>query len=171
MGKVTIEDNFVGARWSKLIVNSAFSTLSAVTGLTFGQISKNHTARRLAQSILKEGMDVAFANGITPAKIQGHDLVKFLYYRGPVKKLISFALIPIAMKKHKLLVSGMYYDLKNGKQCDVDFVCGVVEKYGEIAFVATPTCSVAIKLIKDIENGKCQISPKNIVVLKNELAH
>jgi ketopantoate reductase len=71
------------------------------------------------------------------------------------------------MKKHKLLVSGMYYDLKNGKQCDVDFVCGVVEKYGVKANVNTPVCSAAINVIKEIEDGKLQISPKNLDLIKN----
>jgi 2-dehydropantoate 2-reductase len=52
MGSITIEDNFAGARWSKLIVNSAFSSLSAVTGETFGSVAKKHLSRKLAQAIL-----------------------------------------------------------------------------------------------------------------------
>jgi 2-dehydropantoate 2-reductase len=169
MGRVTVEDNFVGARWSKLIVNSAFSSLSAVTGETFGQVAKGHLSRKLAQAILKEGMDVAKANGVTPAKIQGHDLVKLLGYNNKIKKALSFALIPLAMKKHKNLVSGMYYDLKKGKKCDIDFVCGVVVKYGQKANVPTKVCDGVIALAHSIERGERGISKDNLKQLKTLL--
>ena len=36
MGTVIVEENFIGARWSKLLINSALSGLSTVTGATFG---------------------------------------------------------------------------------------------------------------------------------------
>jgi 2-dehydropantoate 2-reductase len=169
MGKVTVEQNFIGARWSKLIVNSAFSSLSAVTGLTFGEVAKGRTSRKLAQAILKEGMDVASAQGITPAKIQGHDLVKLLGYRGKIKKAVSFALIPLAMKGHKDIISGMYYDLIKGRECDIDYVCGVVAKYGKEFGVATPVANEVIALAHKIESGTIAASKENINILYSAL--
>lgn len=162
MGRVTVEDNFVGARWSKLIVNSAFSSLSAVTGLTFGQIAKEHTSRKIAQAMLKEGMDTAAAAGVTPARIQGHDLVRLLGFRHPLKKALSFALIPVAMKKHKNLVSGMYYDLKNGRLCDIDFVAGVVSQTAKRCGVAAPLTNRVIGIAHAIECGERKITPENL---------
>lgn len=162
MGKVTVEENFIGARWSKLIVNGAFSSLSAVTGLTFGSIAQKHNSRSIVQRLLKEGMDVALSSGVTPAKIQGHDIVKLLGYSNNIKKAVSFALIPFAMKKHKNLVSGMYYDLKNGKLCDIDFVSGVVKDYGKKCGVPTPYMDKVIDLAHQIERGERDISPENL---------
>lgn len=170
MGEVSEESNFIGARWSKLIVNSAFSTLSALSGLTFGEVAKNFRSRRLAQAILKEGMDAAAAAGVTCAKIQGHDLVRLLGYKGKFKKAVSFALIPLAMKKHKRLVSGMYYDLINGKKCDVDFVCGTVVEYGERYGAHTPVARAAVELIHAIERGEKSISPENFVELEKSVS-
>lgn len=170
MGTVETADNFVGARWSKLIINAAFSTLSAITGMTFGQIAKSRPARKAAQHILKEGMDVAAAAGVTPAKIQGHDLVKLLGYRGKIKQAVSYALIPLAMKKHKMLVSGMYYDLINGKPCDVDSVCGIVTEYGLKYGVSVPYASGAVAYVHEIERGERSISPHNITQLIKEIA-
>jgi 2-dehydropantoate 2-reductase len=162
MGKVSIEQNFIGARWSKLVINSAFSSLSAVTGLTFGEVAKNKNSRRLAQAILKEGMDAAKACGVTLAKIQGHDIDKLYNFSGKCKKAISFALLPLAMKKHKNLVSGMYYDLKNGKLCDIDFVCGVVAQKGREHGVNTTVSDAVIQLAHAIERGEETLSPANI---------
>ena len=37
MGKVEVEKNFMGTRWSKLLINASFSGMSAVLGCTFGE--------------------------------------------------------------------------------------------------------------------------------------
>ena len=162
MGKVTVENNFIGARWSKLIINSAFSSLSAITGLTFGAVAKGGKSRIVAQQLIKEGAAVAKALGITPAKIQGHDAVKLLNYNNPVKRLVSLALIPLAMKKHKNLTSGMYYDLAKGRQCDIDFICGEVQSKGRLAGISTPYTTGVIALAHQIERGERTISPENL---------
>ena len=164
-GRVEVEDNFAGARWSKLIVNSAFSSLSAITSLTFGQIAKDKKCRAVAQALLKEGMDTALACGVTPAKIQGHDLVKLLNYNGPVKKALSFALIPVAMKKHKNLGGGMYYDLVAGRKCDMQFVLGVVEKSAQKAGIAVPVSRAVLDMTAAIEKGEKTVSPDNMLEL------
>ncbi|MGN0818440.1 MAG: ketopantoate reductase family protein [Candidatus Coproplasma sp.] len=166
MGKVSVEHNFIGARWSKLIINSAFSSLSAVTGLTFGQVASGFRSRVIAQQLIREGAEVAYASGVKPAKIQGHDAVKLLDYKNPIKRAVSFALIPLAMKKHKNLVSGMYYDLAKGRQCDIDFICGEVERHGALAGVSTPYTSGVIALAHSIERGERAISPENLKELK-----
>lgn len=164
-GRVETIQNFIGARWSKLIVNSAFSSLSAVTSLTFGQVARGRTSRRLAQLLLKEGIDTALANGVTPAPIQGHDMVKWLNYGGPLKRSLSYMLIPIAMKKHKNLVSGMYYDLAAGRQCEIDFVAGHVAQFARKVNIPTPATDAVLALCHEIENGKQSVSPDNISVL------
>lgn len=164
-GRVEIIADFAGARWSKLIVNSAFSTLSAVTSLTFGQIAGGFKSRALVQKMLKEGINTALALRVVPQKIQGHDLVKWLNYKGPVKRALSFAVLPFAMKKHKNLVSGMYYDLVSGKKCDVDFVAGAVERSAAKVGVKVPAISAAIALAHAIERGEESITSANILKL------
>lgn len=57
MGKVEVEDNFIGVRWSKLLVNSAFSGMSAVLGCNFGEVADNKKSRLCAQRIIKEIID------------------------------------------------------------------------------------------------------------------
>ena len=126
MGTVVIEHNFIGARWSKLLINSAFSGLSTVTGATFGEISKNKASRKVAQRIIKECIDVAKAAGIKIEPVQGHKIDKLFDYKCGLKKALSFALIPVAMKKHGRLISSMLQDLRKGKKCEIDFINGVV---------------------------------------------
>ena len=41
MGPVEVDENFVGTRWSKLLINASFSGMSAVLGCTFGEAAKD----------------------------------------------------------------------------------------------------------------------------------
>ena len=154
-------DNLMGARWSKLAINSAFSGLSVVTGLTFGEVAKRHKTRRLALGILRECMDVAKAAGVTLAPMQGHDMEKMLGGKTLCKRVLAYLLLPIAMKKHKKLISGMLKDVEKGRKCEIDFIDGVVCKEGARVGVATPLCEKVVEIVHGIENGLYEIDYKN----------
>ena len=65
MCTVHVEDNFMGARWSKLLINAAFSGMSAVMGGTFGDAAERKDSRVCCQRIIKECIDVSRAAGVT----------------------------------------------------------------------------------------------------------
>ena len=130
MCPVEIEDNFMGVRWSKLLINSAFSGMSAVMGGTFGDAAERKDSRVCCQNIIKECIDVAKAAGIKIEPVQGKDIVKLLDYNNPIKKKISNLLIPISIKKHRLLKASMLQDLEKGRKCEIDAINGVVCAYG-----------------------------------------
>jgi len=164
-GHVTVEPNFFGARWAKLVMNSAFSPLSAVTGLTFGQVGAKYPSRRLALALLNEAFDVAEKCGVEISHIQGHDIVSLYKCKGGFKKFVAMRLVPLAMKNHKKITSGMYFDLKAGKKCDVDFVNGVIQRLGNKFGVDTPLNDAVIEMAHEIERGEREISLANAKVL------
>ena len=51
MGTVEVEENFIGTRWSKLLINAAFSGMSAVLGCTFGEAAGPRDSRRIVQAM------------------------------------------------------------------------------------------------------------------------
>lgn len=164
-GKVTIEENLFSTRWAKLTINSAFSPLSAVTGMTFGKVSKKLTTRRLALMLLNEAFDVAEACGVEIGEIQGHNIVEIYRCRGGIKKFTALSLLPLAMNGHGNLMSGMYFDLKSGKKCDVDFINGVIQRLGNKFGVDTPINDAVIEMAHEIERGERRISPENAKIL------
>ena len=153
MGTVIVEENFIGARWSKLLINSAFSGLSTVTGATFGEVAQNKASRRVAQRIIKECIDVAKAAKIVIEPVQGHKIDKLFDYRGPLKKAVSFALIPVAMKKHAALVASMLQDIRAGKKCEIDAINGVVCAFGRKYGVPTPFNDRTVEIVHSLEAG------------------
>lgn len=154
MCPVEIEDNFMGVRFSKLLINAAFSGMSAVLGCTFGEAAENKASRRCVQMLIKECIDVAAAAGIRIAPVQGKDIVKLLDYRNPIKKKISFLIIPIAIKKHSRLKASMLQDLEKGKPCEVDAINGVVCRFGKRYHVATPYNDKVVEVIRRMEKGE-----------------
>ncbi len=161
-GFVKRTDNLLGVRWSKLAINAAFSGLSVVTGLTFGEVAKRGKTRKLALGILRECMDVATASGVTLAPMQGHDMQKLLGEKTPMKRFVAYLVLPFAMKKHKKLLSGMLKDVQNGRKCEIDYIDGVVGKIGRSVGVETPLCDKVVQLVHGIENGLYEISYENV---------
>ena len=107
MCPVDIEDNLLGARWSKLLINATFSGLGTVIGGTFGSVTEWAPARKVAVQCMKECIDVARAGGVTFAPVQGKDITKLFYYKNKVKQRIAETILPIALKKHREIVPSM----------------------------------------------------------------
>ena len=157
-----VTDNAQGARWSKLAINSAFSGLSVVTGCTFGEIAKRKKSRKIALGVLRECFTVANALGVKLDEMQGHDMQKLLGGKGFFKTCFALFALPIAMRKHKKLVSSMLKDVQNGKKCEIDFIDGAVVKAGEKVGVETPLCSQIVEIVHGIENGLYEIAYDNV---------
>jgi len=162
MGTVEIENNFLGSRWSKLLVNSSFSGMSAVLGATFGMVAKNKASRFCIQKIGKECIDAAIAANIKIEPIQGKNIRKLLDYKSSFKRKLSFMIIPLMIRKHRSLKASMLQDLENGKKTEVDAINGVVCEYGEKYDVPTPYNDLVRHLVHEIENHKLKPVMNNI---------
>ena len=162
MGTVEVEENFIGTRWSKLLINAAFSGMSAVLGCTFGEAAGNRTSRRVVQALIKEYIDVCHKGGIRIEPVQGKDIVKLLDYSNPVKKAISFFIIPIAIRKHAKLKASMLQDIEKGKLTEVDAINGAVSAFGRKVGCPTPANDRVVECIHLIEQGKLKPELDNL---------
>ncbi len=166
MGKTTIEDNWIGARYAKLMINSAFSGLSVVLDLTFGEITKSKQTRTYAQAILKECIDTAKKGHIKIEKIQGKDVVKLLDYHHPFKKWLSFQIIPIAMKKHKAIKSSMLNDLARDRQTEIHAINGVISAFGQSFDIKTPWNDAIVSITESFERKENHPGLHNLKLLE-----
>ena len=162
MGTVEVDSNFIGSRWSKLLINSAFSGMSAVLGCTFGEAAKEKASRRIVQALIKESIDVCAAGNIKIEPVQGKDIVKLLDYKSRLKKAFSFFIIPIAIRKHAKLKASMLQDLEKNKKTEVDAINGVVSAFGRKIGVPTPMNDKVVEIIHKIEDGKLKPTFSNL---------
>lgn len=154
MGTVDVEENFLGTRWSKLLINASFSGMSAVLGCTFGEAASPRASRRIVQALIKECIDVCKVGGIRIEPVQGKDIVKLLDYNNSLKRAFSFFIIPIAIRKHAKLKASMLQDLEKGKLTEVDAINGAVSEYGRKVGCPTPMNDKVVEIIHSIEQGK-----------------
>jgi 2-dehydropantoate 2-reductase len=154
-------DDLLSARWAKLTINAAFSGLSVVTGMTFGEVAKRAKTRKIALGIIRECVAVANASGVRLAKMQGHDIEKLLGGKSFARKVFAYMVLPFAMQKHKKLVSGMLKDVQSGKRCEIDFINGVVVKAGARVGVKAPLCARVVEIVHGIEDGLYEIDYRN----------
>ena len=162
MGTVEVDSNFIGSRWSKLLINSAFSGMSAVLGCTFGEAAKNKSSRRIVQALIKECIDVCAAGNIKIEPVQGKDIVKLLDYKTRLKKAISLFIIPIAIRKHAKLKASMLQDLEKNKKTEVDAINGIASAFGRKVSIPTPMNDKVVEIVHRIEDGELRPSFDNL---------
>ena len=162
MGTVDVEENFLGTRWSKLLINASFSGMSAVLGCTFGEAAGPKESRKVVQAIIKECIDVCQKGGIRIEPVQGKDIVKLLNYTNALKKAFSFFIIPIAIRKHAKLKASMLQDLEKGKLTEVDAINGAVSEYGHKVGFPTPVNDKVVEIIHKIEKGELKPGFENL---------
>ena len=152
----------MGARWSKLLINSTFSGLGTVMGGVFGDVTEDKDGQKVAVRCMKEIIDVGHASGVEFAPVQGKNIVGLFYWKGALKRAFAQFLLPIALKKHRDIEPSMLQDLKKGKPCEVDAINGVVCDFGRKYNVKTPINDRIVEVIKKIQNGELKAEKKNI---------
>ena len=162
MCPVYTEDNLIGARWTKLLINATFSGLGTVVGGLFGNVSEDRDVRPVALRCMKECMDVGFAAGVHFAPVQGKDITRLFYYKNGLKKAFALALIPYAMKEHRDIEPSMLQDLKKGKPCEVEAINGVVCEWGRKYGVPTPVNDRIVEVIRREQAGELKLEKSNI---------
>lgn len=166
MCPVVIEENLMGARWSKLLINATFSGLGTVMGGLFGDVSEGRKARKIAIRCMKECMDAGHAAGVEFAPVQGKNITALFDYHTPVKRTFGEMLLPIAMMKHRMIEPSMLQDLKKGKPCEVDAINGVVCEWGRRNHVPTPINDQIVDIIKKEERGELPIAASNLDLIQ-----
>lgn len=162
MCPVEIEENLIGARWSKLLINATFSGIGSAIGGTFGDVYATKDGKDIAVQCMKECIDVGHAAGAEFAPVQGKNITKLFYYTNVFKKSFSMLLLPIAMKKHSEILPSMLQDLLNKKPCEIDAINGVVCEWGRKTGVPTPINDKIVEIVKKEQAGELKISHDNL---------
>lgn len=159
---VEISGNIMGSLYSKLIINSCITSLGAVCGLYLGEMLAVKKIRNIFVEIMKEAIAVADAMGITVEVYAGKiDYYKLLSGLGLFDHLKRHLMIRMVGFKYRRLKSSMLQSLERGKPTEIDYMNGYISDNGKKFAVPTPVNDKIISIIKDIENGRKDISKGN----------
>ena len=119
--------------WEKVAFNAALNTISAVTGLTVGQIGANPHTRGLVAAVLDETLAVAASQDIAVS-------------RQRVENALANA-----FTHHTHHKTSMLMDREANRRTEVGTIGGAVVGFGVANGVATPVLNVLCELVKAAE--------------------
>jgi len=146
---VRITNNLQGARWSKLAMNCAMSTLGAVSGLALGELAARREVRSLSLRIIGEVVQVAQARAVRMEPIAGIRPDALVKLPAPV----AHASIWLAAQLRPSQKSGMIARLQQGRPSGVEDLNALIDG---------PLNRALVRQVQEIEKGQRRISPQNL---------
>jgi 2-dehydropantoate 2-reductase len=153
VAEVRITENISGQVWSKLLVNSAFSGLGAVSGLLYSEVVADPDGREAALAVWREGYDVGVAQGITMDEVLGVP-ADSLVVRDPEDRQRADEALEVAMGYAGATKASMLQDLERGAKTEVDVINGGVLQRGREYGVQTPLNARVVELMHSMEQGE-----------------
>jgi 2-dehydropantoate 2-reductase len=150
---VRVTDNISGQVWSKLLVNSAFSGLGAVSGLLYREVVADPSGKDAALAVWREGYDVGMAQDITLDQVLGVP-AESLVVRGPEDRKKADEALEVAMGYAGATKASMLQDLERGAKTEVDVINGGVVERGKEYGVETPLNARVVGLMHAMERGE-----------------
>ncbi|KAJ6508429.1 ketopantoate reductase PanE/ApbA C terminal-domain-containing protein [Mycena sanguinolenta] len=130
---ITVKEDVLPDRWVKVIWNSAWNSLTALTQLrTRDFIATSSSAQEVARAILSEGINVAKAKGIAiPEDTLDSMMVKYTTLGGSNSSMLTDAL--------------------NEKPTEVESILGNIMREGDKLGVPVPTLRTVYALVKAMD--------------------
>ena len=147
---VRVTENIRGQVWSKLLVNSAFSGLGAVSGLLYREVIDDPAGREVALALWREGYDVGMAQELTLEKVLGVE-AESLVLRHPEDRTKVDEALGVAMGYAGATKASMLQDLERGLKTEVDVINGAVVDKGLEYGVETPVNARVVELMRAME--------------------
>ena len=153
-GDVYINTNLLGFRWSKLLMNSALSGMSAACGATFGEIVDDRYAAACAAHVALELIQVADLQNIAlEVIIPGKDFYN-LRFSDKAGRDRAVEFLRDIYSVHRPQKASMLQDMEKGIACEIDYINGVVCQHGARLGHPTPFNDTIVKIVKEFEAGK-----------------
>jgi len=165
VGPVTITSNLLGARWSKLAINCAISTLGTIGGDRLGTLMRQRHVRRLALEVMTEVVAVARAEGVELEKVSGTLDLDWIALTdaeraagGSPGLFAKHSLLLAVGARYRRLRSSMLAAIERGRPPSVDFLNGEVVERAARHGIDVPVNQTARDLVWAIARGGKQAS-------------
>ena len=150
---VRVTEHIRGQVWSKLLVNSAFSGLGAISGLLYREVVADPAGSEAALAVWREGYDVGMAQGIALDEVLGVP-AEALVVRVPEDRQRADEALEVAMGYAGATKASMLQDLERGLKTEVDVINGGVVEKGREHGVGTPLNEHVVGLMHAMERGE-----------------
>lgn len=163
VGPIDITENLRGARWSKLAINCAISSLGTIGGDRLGALMRYRHVRRLALETMTEVVDVARAEGVELEKVSGTLDLEWMALddderlrRASASLLAKHTVLLAVGAKYRKLRSSMLRALERGRTPPVDYLNGEITSRGEEHSIPTPINAALQRTVHALDRGELE---------------
>jgi 2-dehydropantoate 2-reductase len=156
-------DNFVGAQWTKLVVNM-LNALPAITGLSVQSVVAHRGLRRVMTLSMREAVRVGRRRGIRFGAMQALGDIRLRAFA----MLPAWAgqVLPLRMRARMGGVPNLGSTLQSvtrGQRTEVDFLNGAVVREAEAAGVPAPVNRRLTALVHEVEARGSFLDPAEVL--------
>lgn len=153
VGRTKVVPNLKGIRWTKLLMDAAFSGMSAALGCTFGAVLHDPKAMTCVAYIADECVKVSHAQGIRLVEMQGADM-EFFELKNAADIQSKMPLYKKIWGRHVRLKASMLQDLEKGYPSEIDYINGLISRKGREYGVPTPFNDKVVELIQEAQTER-----------------
>lgn len=169
---VEITPNLRGARWSKLAINCAISSLGTIGGQRLGSLMRHRFVRRLCLETMTEVTQVGLAEGVRLEKVSGTlDLEWFALddderlIAGSPGLLAKHTVLLAVGAKYRRLRSSMLAAIERGREPPVDWLNGEITRRAPRHGIPVPINQALLDEVHAIARGERSPSPDTLRAL------
>jgi len=154
---VHVTTNMRGQIWSKLLVNSTFSALGAVSGGLYRDVASTNDGRRAILAVWSEGHAIGMAQGLELERVLGIE---------PSELAVgSHAAIDVVIEHAGETEASMLQDLRRGLPTEVAVINGGVVERARTLGIDAPRNARIVDLVEGFGRGEGAPSPRHLAEL------
>lgn len=160
VGEVTLTQNLRGARWSKLAINCAISSLGTLGGDRLGALMRHRFVRRLCLEVMTEVTQVAQAEGVRLEKVAGTLDLDWLALDDDERRvpgspglLAKHTVLLAVGAKYRRLRSSMLAAIERGRQPPIEYLNGEVVERARKHGLPVPVNEGLVKAVEALAQG------------------
>jgi 2-dehydropantoate 2-reductase len=161
--EIKVEDNMIGALWSKLAVNTCITSMGALTGLKLGPSLSHREVREAFLIIYRETIDTAVALGVKPEPIAADPWLMYMPVNaGALTRAFKHLLVRIVGARYRNLKSSSLQSLERGRKTEMQHINGRVVKAARSIGREAPANQLVCELVGEIEEGERKSALENV---------
>ncbi|PWB96265.1 ketopantoate reductase family protein [Salinibacterium hongtaonis] len=160
---VSVVDNFVGARWTKLVINQV-NAIPAITGLSVQEVISDTALRRVMVRGMREAVRVGRAKGIHFGTVNGlsHSTLLLVAW-GPLWAGEVVALRLRAYLGDVPNPGSTLQSIRRGQPTEIDYLTGAVVAQSAGTGVQTPVNALLTELVHEVERTGKFLPPETVI--------
>lgn len=161
VGPIQRSANLRGARWSKLAINCAISSLGTIGGDRLGALLRYRFVRRLALEVMTEVVEVARAEGVSLEKVAGTLNLDWMALdpqerlkQGSTGLFARHGVLLAVGAKFRNMRSSMLAAIERGRTPPVDFLNGEITSRAKRHELEVPVNALIQQTVHAIARGE-----------------